>query len=388
MLTRYQIQDFAVLRGDSTDPRKKPDSIWSLYSLPAFDNNQNCERVLGKEILSNKYIVPDKCILFNKLNVRFKRIWRINNSDDLKICSTEFLPLVIDESKVDFDFCYYLLQRDEITSFLEGQNSGTSGSHKRIKPNAFMEMEVMLPSLEEQKRIASILCSLDEKIANNDILNNRLEQASRDLYDYYFNNRQFPQNNWEVRCLGDIADIMNGATPDTSNPSNYGGEIVWITPKDLSDQDSKFVYYGERNITQSGYDSCSTKLLPPWTILMSSRAPIGLISIAMVEVCTNQGFKSFVFKDEALVPYMYYYLMYHIKSIEQLGSGTTFKEVSRDSMMKYEVLLPPIEQLKVFYEAVMPLFMEQYIITCETNNLKKEKSRILPLLMTGQVKVL
>ena len=99
---------------------------------------------------------------------------------------------------------------------------------------------------------------------------------------------------WKTVVVDDVAEVFNGATPSTGDEQNYGGDIVWITPKDLSDQKQKFVYQGERNISQAGYDSCSTHLLPINTVLMSSRAPIGLLAIAKKELCTNQGFKSFV----------------------------------------------------------------------------------------------
>ncbi len=136
---------------------------------------------------------------------------------------------------------------------------------------------------------------------------------AKQLYDYWFVQFDFPDENgrpykssggemvwneklkrkipasWENKNIEDIADVYNGATPSTINEQNYGGDIVWITPKDLSDQKQKFVYQGERNISQAGYNSCSTHLLPPNTILMSSRAPIGLLSIAKTELCTNQN---------------------------------------------------------------------------------------------------
>ena len=123
---------------------------------------------------------------------------------------------------------------------------------------------------------------------------------AKQLYDYWFVQFDFPDENgrpykssggemvwneklkrkipasWENKNIEDIADVYNGATPSTINEQNYGGDIVWITPKDLSDQKQKFVYQGERNISQAGYNSCSTHLLPPNTILMSSRAPICL----------------------------------------------------------------------------------------------------------------
>ncbi len=144
--------------------------------------------------------------------------------------------------------------------------------------------------------------------------------------------------------IKDIAEVINGSTPSTDHPEYYDGNIIWITPKDISDQNSKYIYSGERSITQAGYNSCSTKMIPESNILLSSRAPIGLLAINKVECCTNQGFKSLIVdKTKCNVEYLYYYLKYHIKEIESLGSGTTFKEVSKDSMEKYEIELPSIE---------------------------------------------
>ena len=166
---------------------------YHLYSLPSFDDNQTREELLGYEIQCNKYNVPDKCILFNKLNVRFKRVWRIDNADTNKICSTEFLPLVIDENKVDYNYCYYLLVSDRITNYLCGQNTNTSGSHKRIDPTDFLNIELpSLPSLSDQEAIGNLLSSIDKKIDVNCALNQNLEAMAKQLYDYWFVQFDFP----------------------------------------------------------------------------------------------------------------------------------------------------------------------------------------------------
>ena len=143
--------------------------------------------------------------------------------------------------------------------------------------------------------------------------------------------------------LGDIADIINGATPSTSCEDNYDGEIVWITPKDLSDQKAKYIEHGSRNITRKGFNSCSAQMIPAYNILMSSRAPIGLLAINKTECCTNQGFKNIVV-DRSIcdVDFLYYYLKYHIKEVEALGSGTTFKEVSKASLQQFEITIPSL----------------------------------------------
>ena len=190
---------------------------------------------------------------------------------------------------------------------------------------------------------------------------------------------------WEAKVVDDIAEVFNGATPSTADAQNYGGSVVWITPKDLSDQRQKFVYHGERNISQKGYDSCSTHLLPFNTILMSSRAPIGLLAIAKTELCTNQGFKSFVPKEQRMATYLYYYLQQHIKQIEQLGTGTTFKEVSRNDVLKFPILKPSNDILDVWEERIKTLNEKQLEVQKENENLIKQRDELLPLLMNGQV---
>ena len=149
--------------------------------------------------------------------------------------------------------------------------------------------------------------------------------------------------------LEDISLVVGGGTPPTTNERNYDGDIVWITPKDLSDQNEKFIERGQRAITLEGFNACSAQMIPPYNILMSSRAPIGLLAINRYECCTNQGFKSLILnKDICDVDYVYYYLKHHIREIESLGSGTTFKEVSKKSLQSFEFSLPELEvQLKI-----------------------------------------
>ena len=187
-----KLSSFLRLSSKTTNPQANPSVVYKLYSLPSFDDGRKCEVVHGSEIQSNKFIVPDKCILFNKLNVRFKRIWRIDNTEPNKIASTEFLPLVVDESIVDFHYCYYLLRSDRITDYLTGQNTNTSGSHKRIDPDNFFDIEVSLPPLEDQKRIGEVLSNLDMKIDINTSLNHYLEAMAKQLYDYWFVQFDFP----------------------------------------------------------------------------------------------------------------------------------------------------------------------------------------------------
>lgn len=145
---------------------------------------------------------------------------------------------------------------------------------------------------------------------------------------------------WIDCTLEDIGEIVGGATPSTKREDYYGGDIPWITPKDLSSFKGRYIANGERNITEAGLASCSAQMMPPNTVLFTSRAPIGYVAIASQSVCTNQGFKSIVVNDKADPLFVYYLLKYYKDAIEAMGSGTTFKEVSGKTMKSVKVRIP------------------------------------------------
>ena len=312
--------------------------------------------------------------------------------------------------KIDPTFCYYLIPSRLVRDQLSAAAQQTKIRH--TSPDKIKDCTVWIPDLDEQKAIGRLLASLDEKIQLNKRINDNLEAMAKQLYDYWFVQFDFPNEEgkpykssggamvwnerlkreipvgWQVENLIDFAEIKNGATPSTTDDANYGGNIVWITPKDLSDQQSKFVYQGERNITKQGFDSCSTSMLPTNSVLMSSRAPIGLVSIAKHEVCTNQGFKSFIPKNIENSIYLYYYIKHHIKQIEQLGTGTTFKEVSRDDLCKFPILVVGAnEAYKQWIELQDKIANKQFVLKKEITALTKQRDELLPLLMNGQASV-
>ena len=121
-----------------------------------------------------------------------------------------------------------------------------------------------------------------------------------------------------IECkISDIGTVVGGATPSTKKPEDYeNGTIAWITPKDLSTFSGRYIQHGKRNITETGLNSCSTRLLPKNTVLFSSRAPIGYVAIAANDVCTNQGFKSVVPNENTDPVFLYYLLKYNKDKIE------------------------------------------------------------------------
>lgn len=303
---------------------------------------------------------------------------------------------------------YYYLQSPLVQAKIDAL---MAGAVQKFVPLGFLRDLDIPEYTENSKKVVQVLSALDDKIALNKKMNQKLEAMAKRLYDYWFVQYDFPDKNglpykttggpmtynptlkreipvgWEVKQICDIAKIFNGSTPSTTEEGNYGGEIVWITPKDLSDQNCKFVYQGARNITQAGYDSCSTTMVPKGTVVMSSRAPIGLLSIAQCDLCTNQGFKNMVPNDMADSKYLYYTIQQHIPQIQNLGTGTTFKEVSKDELGRFAILYPPKKLITTFEEKMAPIFDVQFNKVKEISRLTTLRDKLLPLLMNGQVVV-
>lgn len=141
-----------------------------------------------------------------------------------------------------------------------------------------------------------------------------------------------------------LGKIISGGTPSTTNENYWNGEVIWITPKDLSKNKSKYIYTGERNITKDGLDNSSAKLLLANSVLLSSRAPIGYLAIAGCELTTNQGFKSIICDESIVLPeYLYYYLSTRIDELISISSGSTFLELSKSSFENFELNIHSIQ---------------------------------------------
>ena len=183
---------------------------------------------------------------------------------------------------------------------------------------------------------------------------------------------------WVEKKISDIGTVVGGATPSTKKPENYeDGKIAWITPKDLSTFSSRYIERGERNITEIGLKSCSTQLLPPNSVLFSSRAPIGYVAIAANEVCTNQGFKSVIPNENTDPLFLFYLLKYNKGKIEGMGSGTTFKEVSGNTMKNILVNVPTDKKVQEKIAAILGSLDDKIELNNEINNNLEQQAQAI-----------
>ena len=195
---------------------------------------------------------------------------------------------------------------------------------------------------------------------------------------------------WRVGKLEELADVIGGGTPSTSEANNFcqpNTGISWLSPKDLSGYSWKYISHGAIDITEDGLKNSSARMLPSGTVLFSSRAPIGYIAISENALCTNQGFKSLVPKNASNTEFLYYLMKSNVNFIESRASGSTFKEISGNEMKLLPVIQPPVKLIEKFKNNVFTYSMFQKKLKHKTNSLIQTRDLLLPKLISGEIQL-
>ena len=303
----------------------------------------------------------------------------------------------------DFDsnlyskFLYYWFQSYEGRKKFEALAKGTA--QKAVPISGIKTLEIELPSLKSQKRIADILSAYDDLIENNQKQIKLLEEAAQRLYKEWFVDLRFPGHEntkivdgvpegWRVASIADICDTVGGGTPSTKIQSYYEkGDILWVTPTDITRNFSLALLDTEKKITPEGLKNSSAKMLPAETILMTSRASVGFFGMCKYEVCTNQGFISCIPKRENLQMYLLFNLKSRVEEIRQKAGGSTYLEISKTVFRELKIILPKDEVLAEYQKNVHDIFDEIYCRTEMIKSLVDMRNRLLPKLMSGEVEV-
>lgn len=319
-------------------------------------------------------------VLVSNIRPYFKKIWLAKFDGG---CSNDVLVFKANE-KTDNKFLYYVLADDAFFTYAMATSKGTK--MPRGDKTSIMQYEVPYYEVKTQKIIASILKSIDDKIELNNAINNNLEQQAQALYQKMFIENANPE--WSEGTISDLGIVVGGSTPSKAKPEYYTQHgIAWITPKDLSLNKSKFITRGENDISELGLRNSSATIMPKGTVLFSSRAPIGYIAIAAGDVTTNQGFKSIVPKSEIGTAFVYYFLKNALPTIEGIASGSTFKEISGNTMKSVPAFIPNNEALAKFNKFCVPIFEQQQLLESQNQHLSKMRDTLLPKLMSGELDV-
>ena len=337
-----------------------------------------------------KYSLREKDIVFGMDGSRVGKNRAIIRQSDLPMILAQRVACVRAKNEACQHYLYYCIFNKQFESYIDDVKTGSTIPH--ISSSQLHDFEIPFPPLPTQRKIAAVLGALDDKIENNRKICANLEAQAQAIFKSWFVDfdpfgGKMPQG-WKMGKLGDVGNIVGGATPSKAKAEFYTEEgIAWLTPKDLSLQQTKFVSKGEIDITEEGYKSASVRMLPKGSVLFSSRAPIGYVAIAKNELCTNQGFKSVVPFDWVGSEFVYQLLRMMTPVIEERASGSTFKEISSSGMKELPVIVPSKNVLHEFSSITLPMGESQKSLEDETRVLAEMRDALLPKLMSGEIDV-
>lgn len=284
-----------------------------------------------------------------------KSIELINLNDEKLVSGLHTLLARQKEKKLIIGFGGYLFKSNGIRKQIQREAQGAKVLG--ISATRLSSISITYPKDKlEQRKIADCLSSIDETIEAETQKLDALQEHKKGLLQQLFPAEgatvpklRFPKfkndGEWEEMELGDIGEFIGGGTPSTSVPEYWNGNILWFTPSELKKRN---VNTSKRTITEEGLQNSSAKLLPKGTLLISTRATIGDVSIADVECTTNQGFQSLIVNKSEVNEFWYYWLLHHKSKLVRRSSGSTFLEIGKTEIVKVVVLRPEkIEQKKI-----------------------------------------
>jgi len=333
-------------------------------------------------------------------------------------CGTGCLKVRLGSGVVDPLFASLYLGHPSVKEWIVRHAVGATMPN--LNTSIMSAVPFALPPLSEQKAIAHILGTLDDKIELNRRMNATLEAMAGTLFQSWFVDFDpvrakldgckpagldvataalFPDHfqdsplghipqGWTVEPVGEVVACVGGGTPSTAEPKFWeGGTHHWTTPKDFSSLQAPILIDTDRKITDAGVAKISSGLLPAGTLLLSSRAPVGYLAIAAIPVAINQGFIALKCNERASTYFMLNWCQTNMAEIESRATGTTFAEISKQNFRPILVVLPPKELMAAFTEKVAPLYAQITANLHQSRTLATLRDALLPKLLSGKLTI-
>lgn len=413
-----------------------PEDVGNMPYVGLEHIEEGSLRLIGignaKNVTSTKFRFSKGDILFGKLRPYFRKVIR---SDFDGVCSTD-IWVVRSKEGIDQGYLYYWMASNDFVNFATQGSEGTK--MPRAKWEHVCRYEQTRLPLAEQRAIAHILGSLDDKIELNRRMNETLEAMTRALFKSWFVDfdpvvynavqagnpvperfaqtaaryrngapcpvpdhiaRLFPDSfrdselgeipkGWEVKPIGDVVKCVGGSTPNTKEPEFWdGGKNPFVTPKDMSSLTSPVILDTSRRITDAGVDRISSGRLPIGTVILSSRAPIGYLAISEVPVSVNQGVIAMICNKDLPNYYVMYWTETNMETIKSNAGGTTFAEISKSNFRPIPVVVPHELVLDAFVQQVEPIHKQVVLNLQLSNTLASLRDTLLPKLISGELRV-
>ena len=329
--------------------------------------------------------------------------------EDNRYLHNQRIGLISCNEYLNKDFAYYLFMTQTIRQQISRSASGTKVKH--TSPEKIYEVQVYIPKIQTQRNIAKILTTLDQKIQTNNQINQELEAMAKTLYDYWFVQFDFPDQNgkpykssggkmvyhpelkreipegWGVESVKDFeSNIITGKTPSRKNSDNFGGKIPFITIGDI--RGNTFVYSTSETLTDLGASVQNNKYLPQDSLCVSCIATVGEIGFTTEPSHTNQQINSIVFEDETNRYYLYFALKNYFENANASAkTGNTFANMNKEDFSGIKIIFPNKEIKNNFHKITETYFSKIKCLQGQNQQLTQLRDWLLPMLMNGQVKV-
>ena len=315
--------------------------------------------------------------------------------EDLPLLLAQRVACVRHNELAEQDYLYYNIFSKKFIDYVNSIHTGSAIPH--ISQKQIEDYKILLPDLETQRRIASILSSLDRKIELNNKINADLEEMAQAIFKNWFvdfepfKNGKFVDSElgmipegWKVGRLTDVIKLMPGGTPKTSEPLYWdNGTIPFFSPKDVN---GVYCFATEKHITETGLNKCSSNLYPKDTIFITCRGTVGKVCLAACDMAMNQS----NYAIKAIDGYSQYYVFFLVKSVvERLikkSNGAVFSAITSKDFDE-EILIPSQKAVEDFTNVIDGFFRRIFTIGTENSRLSLLRDTLLPRLMSGELEV-
>lgn len=340
------------------DPRQDPAGKFHYVDISGID--RTCKAIAEHQTLSGadapsraRKAIRKGDVLVSTVRPNLNAVAMVPAYLDGHIASTGFCVLRPNRAVIEPRYLFYRTLTPEFVTALTARVRGIS--YPAVSDKDVKQVEVPLPPLAEQRRIVEILDQADSLRRLRAEADARADRILPSLFVRMFGDPATNSMHWPIKRIGEVCDIVSGATPKTERPEFWGGGIPWATPKDLSELDGWSLDHTARTLTGEGLASCSAAVIPEESVLLSSRAPIGLVAVAGMPMCTNQGFKNLVCGPDVDPWYLFGWCRIRTTYLQSLGRGATFKEISKRIVESIELPLPPMQRQRRFRSRLMNL---------------------------------
>lgn len=311
--------------------------------------------------------------------------------------STEYIVFRNIEGVTDSKFVYYFVTSPWFREIAIKSMVGSSG-RQRVQQSVLENLEVTLPPLDEQRRIAGILGSLDDKIELNRRINANLEAQAQALFRSWFVDFEpfrdgpfvdselgkIPQG-WKVGNYTDIVEIKGGGTPKTGIQEYWNGTIPFFSPKDVGA--SCFVLDTEKHITAKGLENCNSSLFQPNTVFITARGTVGKVVMTGTEMAMNQTNYALLGKQNISQYYVYHITLQLVARLLKKANGAVFNAITTRDFTSEQIVIPPFSTIRQFSDAVKPIYENILLNDVQSNRLSALRDTLLPKLMAGEIAI-